>query len=107
MTREEEINKAYEQWRDDLDCSERTTWQDACKWADEHPVNPWRDASKELPIKDKDNISKAVIALTNIGYWFKGQYDYNNKDWFFSEEPETLDFEDGEFVTHWMPIPQL
>lgn len=69
--------------------------------------NPWISVEERLPEEDTDNISIPVVAITNNGYWFKGKYDYNNKDWFFSEDPDHLDFEVGEFVTHWMPIPEL
>ena len=66
--------------------------------------NPWISVEDRLPEGDADNISIPVVARTNRGYWFKGQYDHNNKDWFFSEDPDHLDFEEDEFVTHWMSI---
>ena len=69
--------------------------------------NPWISVKDRLPEKDADNISIPVAAITNKGYWFKGQYDYDNKDWFFSEDPDQLDFETDELVTHWMPVPKL
>ena len=69
--------------------------------------NPWISVDKRLPEEGSDNISIPVAAITNKGYWFKGQYDFNNKDWFFSEDPDHLDFEEDEFVTHWMSIPQI
>jgi len=69
--------------------------------------NPWISVKDRLPEKDGDNISIPVAAITNKGYWFKGQYDYDNKDWFFSEDPDQLDFETDEIVTHWMPVPKL
>jgi hypothetical protein len=67
----------------------------------------WISVDDRLPEEEKNNISISVVAITNRGYWFKGQYDYDNKDWFFSEDPDHLDFEIGEFVTHWMPIPEF
>lgn len=77
------------------------------KWVYEHLKSPWINVKERLPEEDIDNISIPVVAITNIGYWFKGQYDYINKDWFFSEDPDQLDFEIDEFVTHWMHIPEL
>lgn len=68
---------------------------------------PWISVEERLPEEETDNISIPVAAITNKGYWFKGQYDYDNKDWFFSEDPDHLDFETDEFVTHWMPIPKV
>lgn len=68
---------------------------------------PWINVDERLPEEEADNISIPVAAITNKGYWFKGQYDYDNKDWFFSEDPDHLDFETDEFVTHWMPIPKV
>ena len=69
--------------------------------------NPWISVKERLPEEGSDNISIPVAAITNKGYWFKGQFDFNNKDWFFSENPDHLDFEADEFVTHWMPIPKV
>ena len=69
--------------------------------------NPWISVKDRLPEEEVNNISIPVAAITNEGYWFKGQYDYDNKEWFFSEDPDHLDFEAGEFVTYWMPIPEL
>ena len=68
--------------------------------------NPWISVDERLPEEGVDNISIPVVAITNNGYWFKGQYDYDNKDWFFSDDPN-LDFETNEFVTHWMIIQEL
>mgnify|MGYP007032344528 CR=1 FL=1 len=48
MTRDEEINKAYDKWQDDLECSERTVWQCACKWADQHPIERRTFTMEEL-----------------------------------------------------------
>ena len=69
--------------------------------------SPWISVKERLPEEGSDNISIPVAAITNKGYWFKGQFDFNNKDWFFSEDPDHLDFEEDEFVTHWMPIPKV
>lgn len=69
--------------------------------------NPWISVKDRLPEEEMNNISIPVAAITNEGYWFKGQYDYDNKEWFFSEDPDHLEFETGEFVTYWMSIPNI
>lgn len=62
------------------------------QWADQHPVNPWHDASKELPKKD-------------------GRYLIKEYDGYLC----ALSFVDGDWKTfglqrdikYWMPIPEI
>lgn len=93
-----------------LDCEDRMSIiKQRDKFIEENKQlrNPWVSVEDRLPEKGADNISIPVAAITNKGYWFKGQYDYDNKDWFFSEDPDHLDFETDEFVTNWMLMPEL
>ena len=60
MTREEEINKAYDKWQDDLECSERTVWQCACRWADQHPIGQRTFTMEELKQFVHDHIQSKI-----------------------------------------------
>ena len=84
------------------------TLLEMAKYADEHPKNPWRDASKELPEKDKrfDNhdtlkgCSKYVLTLSKDGDIVIARYNTITKMW--------CNFK--TYITKpdcWMPIPKL
>ena len=111
MTREEEIRQAYLNWASDIECSEYTVWKDACRWADEHPKNPWRDIYEEQPelvnrhergcfsgFIDSDPV--LIRYKTDSGQYFVKQAVFSK---YKDEEP--MFYGVGE-VTHWMPIPE-
>lgn len=106
MTREEEINKAYDNWQDDLECSERTVWKCACRWADEHPKNPWISVEERLPKRENDKASWSnyVFIRTCFNSHEEAKYDTINHIW-YDKHKKILD--DNKYVTHWMPIPEL
>lgn len=102
MKRDEEINKAYDKWQDDLECSERTVWQCACRWADENPKNPW--VTDRMPEIKEGGWSDPVLLHVDGQFLKVSRYcrrkdgtTYWNgvQDW------------DGEEVDAWMPIPNL
>lgn len=108
MTREEEINKAYYKWQDDLECSERTVWQCACRWADEHPQNPWINVEERLP---EDNKTVLVwfggcykVALLRDNEWWECTGYQTGCGW--SALDKIPDIIASSYITHWMPIPQ-
>lgn len=102
MTRKEEIYKAtrdylfnffipsgvrVEEWN--------TCFEAGANWADEHPKNPWRDASKELP-KSANEVFIYAGGVTTIG-----RYIQDENIW---RVPVFGAIEDAEY---WMPIPEL
>lgn len=124
-TRDEEINKAYDKWQDDLECSERTVWQCACRWADEHPKNPWRDVKKELP-KEKCKVyvlkngvpdfaiytgrkkNKTFVTAYLVRHLVGTYLDISENGIEFKKDVSALFRKDiTNEVTHWMPIHEL
>lgn len=120
MTREEEIMQQalnyaekidYNLW---LDTEHPKTYakmlvmataEDNAQWADEHPKNPWKDASVEKPPYDTDcddETSVYVIVRQEQGNVLEAYYDYDNKDWRDREHNWRL-----QDPTNWMPIPEL
>ena len=55
MTREEEITKATEYYYNSI--ALRVAFEEGAQWADEHPKNQWRDARKELPLKENHKLT--------------------------------------------------
>ena len=76
------------------------------KWADEHPVNQWKDINKEQPPTDE---LPFLISYDDYG-------DFVGKETCFWSEcayrlcSDGRSFEELEpwyHITHWMPIPEL
>lgn len=98
MTREEQIKLASEDY---IECNHKDglfndivedAFIDGAQWADQHQVNQWHDASKELPKED-------------------GRYLIKEYDGYLC----ALSFVDGDWKTfglqrdikYWMPIPEI
>ena len=124
MTREEEIRQEalnyaekidYDLWLDTEHPKSyakmlvMATAEDNAKWADEHPKNPWRDASKELPLKEnyKDGLwGQEVLARTQSGSYYRMRVRENG-EWQNLEHGQPEWWLYTGKVTHWMPIPEL
>lgn len=111
MTRTEEMGKAFAQWfkehiADVLNNGVILVWKDAVKWADEHPVNQWKDINKEQPPKDE---LPFLISYDDYGdfvgketcFWSEGAYRLCSNGRSFKE------LEPWYHITHWMSIPEL
>ena len=98
MTREEEIYAATQQFVGEyLDgLYDAETFAKKCaQWADEHPKNPWRDASKEPP-KSEDEVFIYAGGVTMIG-----RYIQDENIW---RVPVFGVIDDADY---WMPKPEL
>lgn len=110
MTREEQINEAvktcitetlmstpnYEISPCEIDMLE-CAFEKGAEWADQHPINPWHDASKELPTKGGHYIcmdeNKHIAKLAYCGTKWINSATYNDVEL--------------ELVKYWMPNPEL
>lgn len=73
------------------------------QWADQHPVNPWHDASKELPkVDEKHKYALVVVARPDNRVHF-ACYSHAG---FFVNESFYGEFEIND-VKYWMEIPEL
>lgn len=102
MTREEQIfeaaNSVYpRRWSGDRENGEKfDAFQKGAQWADQHPVNPWHDASEELPKENGKYLIKAyngyLCALSFIdGDWKTFGYQSDIKYWMQIPEIEKED----------------
>ena len=108
MTREEEINIAVLRYIDENSISTISSNKDSfiegAKWADEHPKSPWINVEDDLPcnheeLMDGEFQTKFVIVSTNgINKYFELMYNYPSKGWIWSSEA---------IPKYWMPIPEL
>lgn len=125
MTREEEINNAVEEFKEERKTAigrvKRKGWvfdgifKEGIKWADNHPKSPWISVFDDLPcnhkelilddtytkdvlviIQDNFKIDKSEIVITNM----HNKIGPHNTGW---------EWKIGICwtLTHWMPIPEL
>ena len=101
MTREEEIEKAF----DELFNSSyyvktyKMGFEVGAAWADRNPKSPWISVNEKLPPIEKNNLSIKVIVVSTKGKIDFSRYDYDMKGWI----SPVLDIE----FTHWMQLPKL
>lgn len=83
MTREEEINDAVNTYvkKEEPSLADCYSFLKGIKWADEHPVNIWHDASEEPKIGSNIVVINKTGRLWNIRA-HSADYDwYDIKDW--------------------------
>lgn len=85
IKREEEIREAAEIYSAYVDATdeedlynstELEAFEDGAKWADNHPINVWHDAS------DEPQIGSNIVFVDKYGHWWDIQpYNDGNYDW--------------------------
>lgn len=106
MTRDEQIMQAALDVDGDIYSVQYGYFTEGAKWADENPVNPWKDINKEQPPKDE---LPFLISYDDYGdfvgketcFWSEGAYRLCSDGRSFEE------LEPWYHITHWMPIPEL
>ena len=78
-------------------------FHDGAQWADQHPVNPWHDASKELPKVDERHKYVLVVVARPDNRVHFACYSHAG---FFVNESFYGEFEIND-VKYWMQIPEL
>lgn len=112
MTREKQIKQAAleRNYDGDFDSNNGLNgFVEGAQWADEHPKNPWRDAKKELPLKEnhKDGLwGQEVLARTQSGNYYRMRVRENGEWQNLVLNEQSWWLYTGK-VTHWMPIPDL
>lgn len=98
MTREEQIEKAVEEFSECFakgwmfnDVIE-DAYRKGAQWADQHPVNPWHDASKELPKENGKYLVKAFNGYLCALRFIDGGWN-------------TFGYQSD--IKYWMPIPEI
>ena len=112
MTREEEINNAFEKALPATEgytpfYCEKVAFRLGAEWADENPKSPWISVKESLPNDNPNNIHYGFtnrVLVTNGENIFVA-YMRNVKDnkWiWWSEDNNDI----SHMVTHWMPFPK-
>ena len=112
MTREQEINNAFEKALPATDgytpfFCEKVAFRLGAEWADEQPKSPWISTKVDLPCNNPNNIhfgfTNRVLATDGeiifVAYMKK---DKDNKWIWWSEDNVDI----THIITHWMPFPK-
>ena len=107
MTREEELNKAKEEFyrrmlKEGDYYSPRGCFEEGVEWADEHPKSSWISVDEDLPCNHKEllhsNYTDRVLVLSRDGY---------SEVAFMSKIEDSWGWSTFIDVKYWMPIPEL
>ena len=93
----------YEKASNEIKALLKGAFYTGAQWADQHPVNPWHDASKELPKVDERHKYVLVVVARPDNRVHFACYSHAG---FFVNESFYGEFEIND-VKYWMPIPEL
>lgn len=98
MTRQDELNEAWCNYRGKCSTEIMQALAFALRWCDQHPN--WISVEDELPKKDDTLPDFSIDVLATDGNEiYKSFYDSSIKDWF------DCDIWHLDNITHWMPLP--